>query len=216
MVRGYYRQVFGPVLQKRFDSFVGSGDMLDLYDELALLRSTAMDAVSIYSAAIESADPAAALQAGQFVSAAMQNVAKMVESIAKLEVMRGNIITKDALNVIARQITQASFEAFGDSDPRVQVFLSSLENIIEDPTAVKRVSPDRLLEMMVGTVEGPPSTQVLNEVVDSSVNPVGGNGNGNGTGQNVSEGPSLPGSGPIRPGGNGNGNGKGNGEAFLP
>jgi len=177
MVTGYYTHVFGPKLRQRLESWNDIDDMLDLRQELAMLRSVATDLIHMYAIAVED-KPGSVLITGQLVTKAMNQVRDMCSVISRIEATRDNLVTRDTLSVIARQLTQAAYDTFG-ADERTDAFLLRLSEVFFDPTTATQVSPERLVELMLDSV---PALDVTSQGAAGNGNGHDGNGNGNGNG----------------------------------
>lgn len=163
---GYYQHVFGPKLRQRLEGWNDQGDVLDLREELALLRSICIDALNLYSHSLEE-KPEGVMITGQVLTQAINQIKDMALAISRIESIRGNMITRDTMSVIARQLSQAAYEVFGEDDDRTDRFLDRVSEVFYDPTVTHQVEPERLVELMLNTVPAIPYK---------------GNGNGNGNG----------------------------------
>jgi len=167
MTRRLYTQFNGNgsvgILEKRLDQFLeGSADQLNMREELALVKSTLQDRVTVYAEMLKNGKPEQILFFGGQMAEQAQLVVHLAEKIAKTEAFRSEVITQDSLMVLIRQIADVIFEQFGEiNSDKCEIVVNQIEAMVGVGSG-DGIGEKELLELMTGTV---PMAQV-NEAID--------------------------------------------------
>lgn len=177
MSTGFYEHVFGPKLQQRMEAFNQvDSDALDLRSEIALMRSVVADAVDMYSTAMEKDEQGKVIINGHVVAELLKKLKDLVYTASRVEALQGNLITRDMLAVMARQITQAAYDVFGEADERAGVFLDRVSDLLFNPMDSTQIAPEKLVQLMLETV--PAGGDVIDVPSGNGNGKASGNGNG--------------------------------------
>lgn len=117
-----YSRYLSNKLSERMAELAGVPDELDLKEELALLRSTAIDAAQLYDLAANAPDNTKDIQqlrvaAGAIVRETLSEVRDMVESIVAIEEKRRETLTVPSLHIVVTQIVDLMYDELGDVVP---------------------------------------------------------------------------------------------------
>lgn len=139
----FYRGALRTALAERVAGVLENGQgtqMLDVSEELALVRVAADEVVDLYGQALETEDKGLAQSAAIAVMSAMSDVMKMTETAAKVAAMRQALSgpIASALEEVIQQVTLCAYRAFGD-DYRARDFERMLREEILDN--IRQVGP---------------------------------------------------------------------------
>lgn len=128
----FYRKALRPTLAARIDEIVAAApavQQLSLFDELALVRDQASNAVQLYANVMENPDVKLdqLMAAGVQMTMAMQDVAKMVDVAAKVEEVKQKVSSQltNSMALLLSTILHAAWETWGD-DYKVKEFEEKL------------------------------------------------------------------------------------------
>jgi hypothetical protein len=117
---------------------IDPGEQLQLYEELALMRDVAGQAVALYGISKDLADKEPneknrerVLMAGQLMQGQLSEVVKICESASRIANARNNI-SPDQLGFFVAQLTRCVHDVFGD-DPRVVLLDKVLKEQVRIP-----------------------------------------------------------------------------------
>ena len=127
-------------------------EVLALYEELAIVRTTALDVIRLYEAALESNDASAACTVGIAVRGVMKDVAEMVKNAAELEYKRADKLSVHNLAMVVNQIVRISAEVFGDDMEKAEEFRKLVIEQLKVDKGGTDITPDQDAADMDATV----------------------------------------------------------------
>jgi hypothetical protein len=148
-------------------------DQLQLFEEVALIRDVAGQAVALYSAAKELADahPGDAkkrdllMQAGEVMKMQISEVVKTCEAASRVANAASDKVSIHQLHFFVEQVTRCAYEAFGN-DPRAEDFrqrmLTQVRLPVDAGSTGTCVTPDMDVMGMDGSV---PKFEIVDEIV---------------------------------------------------
>lgn len=110
-------------------------EQLRFFEELALMRDVAGQAVMLYGAAKATGKAEHVMPAAMVMKDALSEVVKIGEAAARIEASARDKISVHALHCFVAQIVRIVHDTFGD-DPRVHQFEEAIRNSIRLPVAV--------------------------------------------------------------------------------
>lgn len=115
-------------------------EQLNLFEELALMRSASEQAVIMYDACVCAQEDGTPVQPETVLAAAsvmkdwLREVVKVADAAARLEALAKDKVSVMALHLVVNQIIRCAHDAFGD-DPRAQVFETFVRQRVRMPAA---------------------------------------------------------------------------------
>ncbi len=139
-------------------------EQLNLFEELALMRVQAGDAVKLYGAALELSDdnpaaPELQTDAGLIMRDSLKDVISTCEAAARIEAASKDRITLNDVAFIVAQIVRIAYEVFDDDMERAQQF----EVLVRDKVKITDggrgtdITPDQDVQDMDGTIPREPN-----------------------------------------------------------
>jgi hypothetical protein len=112
----FYKTKIGGALRERFDEMMSAShsEMLSLYEELALARAAAGEAIALASVAMSSEKPETRQHGAELVHQAVTRVAELVKAAADVEAKAKDTISVGVLDLIVMQFTRAVYDVLGD------------------------------------------------------------------------------------------------------
>lgn len=95
---------------------VSPREQLQLFEELALMRDLAGQAVALYSAARETGKAEVMMQAGMLMQQHLKEVIATCESAARIDAAAKDKVSVHTLHHFVDQLVRVAFETFGDTD----------------------------------------------------------------------------------------------------
>jgi hypothetical protein len=140
---------------------INPNEQLQLYEELALMRDVAGQAVALYGISKDLADKepneknrSRVFEAGQLMQSQLSEVVRICESASRIANARNNI-SPDQLGHLVAQLKRCAQDAFGD-DPRVLTFDKLINEQVRVPmegsTNGTMLTPDLDAKDMDGSV----------------------------------------------------------------
>ncbi len=161
----FYSRCLRGTLRQQVEESLGKprSEQVELYEELALLRSNAGNAVALFSAAVDNGKPELIVNAGQIMQQHLEAVAEMATKIARIEQAAGDTFNVHTLNGIIVQITQLFYSVCGEQYIELaQVFETRMKNEIVLPSIEQEgtdLRPDsQVIAMNESVPDGPPDS----------------------------------------------------------
>lgn len=169
-----YRSVLSPALRQVIDDQLNGrmpAEQLQLYEELALMRHAATQAVVLYDAAVQlvnskdkgDAQAAATLMsATELMKAALKDVADLAKAAAQIDNMAQDKLSVQQLAVVVDQMVRVAsdvFTAHGVADEVVEQFAGEVKDRVKIPMLETRgtlITPDEDVIAMDATVPSGP------------------------------------------------------------
>jgi hypothetical protein len=140
---------------------VSPNEQLSLFEELALVRDAAGQAVAMYSICKEAYEQEPSPKRGEILAAAtmemrgaLDHVVKVCEAAARIDSQAKDKVSIHTLHFFIQQITRIAYDAF-DDDPRARAFEELLRTRIKLPQAGADgtvLTPDMDVQTMDSTV----------------------------------------------------------------
>lgn len=118
---GIYSKKLGPTLAKALEEAVSqpNGEMLRVYEELALVRLSSQESVRLFSAVYELPDDhpkksESLLMTGSLMRESLQEVIKVAQTAASIESQQNDRVSIQHLAAVVEQIVRLAYEAFGE------------------------------------------------------------------------------------------------------
>jgi len=115
-----YSKFLGKTLREKFDDFMGEShhEMVQLYEELALCRTSAAEAVAMFSAATEGKDISLETKAlaARCMQDALERVKELCLAISKIEKDTEDKVSLSVIDLIVLQIIRAIQREVGTSE----------------------------------------------------------------------------------------------------
>lgn len=148
----------GNILRERLTKIAKADDPLSMREEVGLMSSVMMDRTKKYAEALE-ADAengghdvgGKVTLAGALLSEHAKSLIEAKEKVAKTEVIRDEHITREMVLIWARQICDAAFRLFGDTD-KAHAFVAEVNGSILGTNTSRDISEDDIHELMMSTV----------------------------------------------------------------
>lgn len=142
------------VLRESYEALLGDMDPFDLLEELALMRLTVHDAVSLYETSKQAGEQEQIILAGQYLRRVCGEVAKFVEKAQSARLASANTALSQTQTLGLMQ--EAIRERFGN-DPRATALLQELPRLVraEQESRGTAITPDMEVEAMDATIPGP-------------------------------------------------------------
>lgn len=141
-----YDQWLGKTLREKVTEFVSQphDDAVSLYNELALTRSVASDAIALYSAALdgEDVDITTKAQAGMVMNAALDSVKDLVLACSKIEKDAEDKVSMKVVYLFMIQITQAIHKATGGDEKLALKIDAQIKQDVRLPKAGEEFAED--------------------------------------------------------------------------
>lgn len=134
-------------------------EQLQLYEELAVMRRTALESVMLYDQALQSKKPELIDAATMLVRDSMNEVAGMAESAARVAASSAGKVDAAALAYVIQQVTKIAIGIFGEDDPKMKEFARALREDVMLPDGSgdgTDLTPDADAEDMDDTIPGAP------------------------------------------------------------
>lgn len=161
-----YSKILSSNLRDAIDDMtsVSPAEQLGLYEELALIRHSAMQAVAMYDGACNMEDgtkkPALVQAASALMRSALSEVVNTAKTISTMESQAADKISLTQVGVIVDQLVQVAYDVFHDADPElVEQFAERVKTRVKLPhleTTGTAITPDQEVIEMDGTIPGPP------------------------------------------------------------
>lgn len=143
-----YSQWLGKRLKDKVTEFVGKphDDAVSLYNELALARSVAADAIALYGAALDgNVDAATKMQAGTVMNAALDSVKDLVLACSKIEKDAEDKVSMKIVYLFMTQITKAIHTALQGDERLALLIDAQIEKDVRLPKAGEDFTEDTAL-----------------------------------------------------------------------
>jgi hypothetical protein len=153
-----YRERLSGALRERFDTTIDTGSRaLDLWEELAMFRVIAQQAVSIYDKAEATGEAKAIIPASAFLVEALKQVERCVSQITANRVKITGALQQVAVGAMIHQVVDVAYQVFGDSEENmllVERFAEKIRSEVDAPQVVSgvRVSPEVEVRGMIESV----------------------------------------------------------------
>lgn len=157
---GWYRDALGPTIAEAIDQLTcgSASEQLQLFEELALMRHAAQDAVKLYGAAQKATgDGALAMraEAAAIMQAQLREVAKICEAAARVDAMAKDKFSIHAVQLLINQLVRICAQVFKGHDALVKTFERRIREEVRLPTtdaAGTSLTPDGVVLEMDSTV----------------------------------------------------------------
>lgn len=157
----FYRDVLGPNLRDALDSLTGgsAAEQLSLFEELALMRVTARDAVKLYGKACSVVDKSKGLalraEAAGIMQAQLREVAKLAEAAARIDSLAKDKFSIHAVHLLVNQLVRICASVFKGHDDLVAEFARRVKTDVKLPTSESQgtvLTPDQDVRDMDASV----------------------------------------------------------------
>lgn len=157
---GWYRDALGPTIAEALDKLTcgSASEQLQLFEELALMRHAAQDAVKLYAAAQRvTGDNALSVrtEAAAIMQAQLREVAKICESAARVDAMAKDKFSIHAVQLLINQMVRICAQVFKDHEDLVKTFERRIREEVKLPTSDAvgtSITPDAEVREMDSTV----------------------------------------------------------------
>lgn len=141
----FYRKVLTPTLQEAVEQGIGlpPNEQLSFYEELALTRHSAEQAILLYTIALDSKDSNSIMLAGEVMRHQLRQVIDVGLRIAQIESTMKDKITVAHVSQIVDQIVRCAHASMDETDAKR--FEETVRNTVRLPTdasAGTQVTPD--------------------------------------------------------------------------
>jgi hypothetical protein len=117
-VPGFYSRYLGKTLSQALDASADRmpGELLQAYEELALIRESVGPAILMYDAALQSDKLDLQMSAGAVMREALGEVVRTCQAIAQMEGAAKDRVSVVALRTIVDQIVRVAYDVFSDPE----------------------------------------------------------------------------------------------------
>jgi len=129
-------------------------EQLELLEELAIMRTTTLDVLKLYEAALESGKQEMIVSAGLVVREAMKDVQAMTSAAFDMEQKRRDKVSAHNIVYVVHQIVRISAEVFGEDLDKAERFRRlCLEKLrVDDGKQGTTITPDQDVIDMDSTI----------------------------------------------------------------
>lgn len=155
-VPAVYKKAMSRSLREAVDEMMerAPAEQVALYEELALMRHTALQAVVLYDAALQTNKSELVANASQMLREALREVADMAQACSRVEQSSQDKLSLTQVSVIIDQIVRVAYDVFGGEQEdlqKVTIFAEAIKHRVKLPTLENRgttITPDQdVLEM---------------------------------------------------------------------
>lgn len=150
----FYSKVLNQTLQDALKAAVETDphEQLNLFEELALMRMTAADAVQLWGIASEKGSIDSRIAAGEIMKAALAEVVKTCEVAARVSATGADKVSVHNITHVVRQIVRIAFEVMGKEEAQLFERLVRERVKVSTGTTGTTSTPDEDVAEMDGTI----------------------------------------------------------------
>jgi len=152
----FYQNVLTKTVAQLVEDQLGASpnEQLQIYEELALMRVAASQAVRLYGAALELGKDDIINNASVLMRDALESVVDTCETAAKIEASAKDKFSIHSLQQVVNQIVRLAHEVFGDDQSKVEMFERLMRTKIKMPVGESgtTLTPDQDVTEMDDTV----------------------------------------------------------------
>jgi hypothetical protein len=146
------------ILRDRLKVIDQGEDLLSMREELGLLSSVMMDRTKSYASTLEADEKEGGndkhrkvMLAGAILTEHANTLIAAKEKTVKAEAVRSESITRDAVLVWARQICDAAFRLFGETET-THAFVAEINGAILGTNTSRDINEEDIVKVMANTV----------------------------------------------------------------
>lgn len=147
---GFYSKFVGPKLRAQLDEMLQESHdkQLSLYEEIAVSRTAAMQALALAEPALtgEIKDPRLVSLSISVVQQAMSHVANLVQVAARIEKDADDKFSLKVLALFVMQITKAVYEVLGEDNETAARIVAAIDDRVKVPRSNERRAYDSNVE----------------------------------------------------------------------
>jgi hypothetical protein len=137
----------GSILRQRVKAFDEVADILSCHDELVLQQSVMQDHVEEYSEALDTNDKGKKVAWGSLVNERAKDVISTKATMARIDQMRSQNISRETLFVWVKSISERLYEVFPDMPEQVNLLVEEIESSILGTSSANVKESDLFMEM---------------------------------------------------------------------